>query len=133
MKDAIIGVVLTAALIVVFSIFVPIFPSSDVLGVYPTQAGESGVVLPGIGGSFAELNPAMFEHPADGQMERGQSNAEDDVSANKQPEHSGEKEQNGNMNDIIIAFWHGVAAVLIGEACAVALGLILAAAWQRRK
>ena len=33
------------------------------------------------------------------------------------------------MHDILIAFWHGVATVLIGETCALAV----AAAWVRMK
>lgn len=133
MKDAIVGIVLTAVLVVVFSVFVPIFPSPGALGVYPTQPGESGAVLPGAGGAFAEVNPAISEHGADGPMEQGQREAERAGMDNRQPEQSGEREQSKRMNDIIIAFWHGVAAVLIGEACALALGLILAAAWLRRK
>jgi hypothetical protein len=131
MKDALIGIVLTAALIVVFSAYAPILPTQTAYGVYPTQSGESGVVLPGAGDAFAELNPAISEHRTDGQTEHGQSEAEDAATDYKQTEQSREKEQ--SMDEIIIAFWHGVAAVLIGEACALALGLVLAAAWLRRK
>ena len=128
MKDAIIGILLTAVLMVVFSVFVPIFPSPGALGVYPTQAGERGVVLPGAGGAFAGVNPAISEHGADGPMERGQREAERAGMDNRQPEQSGEEEQ--TMEEIIIAFWHGVAAVLLGEACGVAVVLC---AWLRRK
>ena len=131
MKDAIIGILLTAALVVVFSVFVPIFPAPGKLGVYPTQPGERGMVLPGAGGAFAEVNLAISEHGVDGPMEQGQGKAERAGMDNRQPEQSGEEEQ--TMEEIIVAFWHGVAAVLIGEACALALGLILAAAWLRRK
>lgn len=130
MKDAIIGIVLTAALVAVFSIFVPIFPTQSVDGVYPTQSGESGIVLPGAGTAFAELSPAISEHRTERRTEQGQSETEN-AAYHKRLEQHEEKEQ--SMNEIIIAFWHGVAAVLIGEACAIALGLILSAAWQRRK
>lgn len=130
MKDAIVGIVLTAALIVVFSAYAPILPTQSVDGVYPTQSGEGGIVLPGDGSSFSELRPAISEHRTERRTEQGQSETENDAH-HKQMEQREEKEQ--SMNEIIIAFWHGVAAVLIGESCALALGLILSAAWQRRK
>lgn len=125
MKDFLIGIAVTAVFIVVFSGFVPFFPSQSAEGIYPTLPGDRGMPLPGGGEGFAELVPELSERDL---CEQTVHDAEE---KSEQRELNRGKEQGNNMNDIIVAFWHGVAAVLIGEACA--LALMLASAWQKRK
>ena len=124
MKDFLIGIAITAVLVFVFSAFVPFFPYGSADGIYPTLPGDRGMSLPGGGEGFAELIPELSAYDLHEQTEQG---ADGD---SEQREPSGGKEQGNNMDEIIIAFWHGVAAVLLGEACGVAVVLC---AWLRRK
>ena len=131
MKDFLIGIVLTAALIVAFSKCAPILPTQTVHGVYPTMSGEGGITLPDGGDGTAEMAAKTERNSF---QEQDEQCAEETKAVESEENVQQQKEEQGNcMNDIIIAFWHGVAAVLIGEACALALGLCIAAAWLRRK
>ena len=119
MKDAIIGILLTAALIALFSAYAPILPTQTACGVYPTMPGEGEITLPGGGAGAAEMMANAEKHSSTKQGEQCSVESETvDGEENRQREN---KEQSNRMNEIIIAFWHGVAAVLIGEACALAL------------
>lgn len=131
MKDFLIGIVLTAALIVAFSKCAPILPTQTAHGVYPTEPGEGEITLPGGGDGAAEMMAEAERHSI---QEQDEQCAEETEAVESEENVQQQKEEQGNcMNDIIIAFWHGVAAVLIGEACALALGLCIAVAWLRRK
>ena len=125
MKDFLIGIAVTAVFVIVFSGFVPFFPSQSAKGIYPTLPGDRGMSLPGGEEGFAELVPELSKHDL---HEQAEQDVEEKI---EQSDPNRGKDQGNNMNDIIIAFWHGVAAVLIGEACA--LALMLASAWQKRK
>lgn len=130
MKDAIIGILLTAALIALFSAYAPILPTRTAYGVYPTEPGEGEITLPGGGEAAAEM---MVENGRHESVKQDTAQTAEENFDTEQGESNQEKERGKNMNEIMIAFWHGVAAVVIGEACALALALILAAAWLRRK
>lgn len=129
MKDAIIGILLTAALIALFSAYAPILPTQTAYGVYPTEPGEGEITLPGGGDGAAEMMAEAERHSIQEQEEQRSTENE----AAKSEESGKRQQEEQSMDEIIIAFWHGVAAVLIGEACALALGLCIAAAWLRRK
>lgn len=129
MKDGIFGAALTAALIVYFSLSggAEFIPTSRTGTPIP---GASGVVLPGDVGVVLLGKGA---DPTDQTAICVREAAEDkpgDIRARGKilVKISEEKEQDG-MNDMFLAFWHGVAAVLIGEASA----LCVAAAWSKIK
>ena len=128
MKDFLIAVVGTIALSLVFSVFYTsdLYPAQNGFGTqYP---GESGTVLPGGGALPAQVIPeASDEEP---QTETGPAWVETPAADQTQTyeEYEG-KEADSNMGELLISFWHGVAAVLIGETCAMAM----AAVWLRMK
>lgn len=124
MKDFLIGVIATVVLCVLFSVF----GTSDFLPAlngFGTQfPGEYGPVLPG-GGELPAAHTSSL--PEDAPQPSGPG--EQESGAAEQQEQILGKEQNSNMNEILIAFWHGVATVLIGEICALAV----ATAWLKLK
>ena len=140
MKDLFIVIIITVVLSAVFSIFGPFSPSWDTAGLNPRHLGDRGLALPGGGDTPAELTPEISEYDLYeqtktdvGETEPGMREVENKVTGNVESELLEEKEQERNMNEIVVAFWHGVAAVLIGETCALALALILVAKWLHRK
>ena len=132
MKDFLIAVVGTFVLSLVLSVFYTsdLYPAQNGFGTqYP---GESGVVLPGGGALPAQVIPeASDEEP---QTETGPAREEipaatDQTTTCEECEEYEGKEADSNMGELLISFWHGVAAVLIGETCALAM----AAVWLRMK
>lgn len=132
MKDLIVGAALTVVLAILFSVFhtSDLYPAQNGFGTqYP---GESGIVLPGGGALPAQVIPeASDEKP---QTETGPAweeipAATDQTTTCEECEEYEGKETDSNMGELLISFWHGVAAVLIGETCALAM----AAAWLRMK
>lgn len=125
MKTLIYTLVLTIALSVFFSC----------LGYYPTEVkenngygtqhkGDSGLIIPGDGELLADtiIGPESTPEPLQGVEE---TKEETETTEEIQTEII-TKEIN-NMDGMLLSFWHGVAAVLIGETVA----LMVATAWMK--
>lgn len=130
MKNLIYTLALTVALTAFFSC----------LGYYPTETkensgsgtqykGDSGLIIPGDGEEMANtiIEPENATEPLTGDKETQTDNATADKLESVQSEII-TKEKN-NMDGIVLSFWHGVAAVLIGETIA----LMVACAWMKIK
>ena len=123
MKDFVFGTVLTAVLVIYFS-------AAGIAELTPTNRsgtqlqGESDLVLPGNGEE--PVNEVVFQT-----KEAAESETHNTVSKEAEKEIPFrvfvEKEQ--GMNDLLLMFWHGVAAVLIGEASA----LLVAIVWRKER
>ena len=126
MKDFIISVIILAILIVIFS--TGVIPDNLMhLGVIPQCPGDSGMVMPGNGSDPAE--PIVVELQKN-DTEREDNKSEESSASSKE---SGKENNNGksheefyieitkreqySMSEILVAFWHGAASVLLGEAC----------------
>ena len=125
MKEFLFAVLVTVVLTLIFSYTqMPemIMPSD---GMGPKYPGNSGMVLPGKGAKPARM---MARELIKNDRESGEqvrtAQREDTEEEQARPEK--EMEVTKTMNEIMIAFWHGVAAVLIGEAAA----LLVAVAWM---
>lgn len=124
MKDFIVSLILTAMLILLFSICC--FPEDlpPLSGGIGTQyLGDSGMVLPGGGADMAEvvMQKEVFVE------ERHETSAGADDATGEQIPVEIEMEVQTNMGDMWLSFWYGVAAVLLGETVA----LMVAASWMR--
>lgn len=126
MRTGILSLVGAAGLIILFSTIdfrAGVFRPFGVIGTqYP---GDSGLVLPGGGtADMAEvtsrIEPGESETPEP-------SEPADDVEDETQTET--EVEAKTNMGNMMLAFWHGVASVLIGEIAAI----VVAVAYLRIK
>lgn len=122
MKDYIIGLVLTAALLLFFSRaeYLPAERSGT------QTAGEASPVLPGSGSEPVELVIQIAETPEAARNE-SQETAATETETEEATEAESIKEEQKNMTDMLIVFWHGVAAVLIGETSV----LVVAIAWLK--
>ena len=126
MKDFFYSILLAAVLSAALSFgdFSALPMPSDGMG--PKRPGNSGMVLPGKGADPAHMNsPELVrnDRPSGDWIQSAETQTSSDETA--QPEN--EKEENAAMNEVMIAFWHGVASVLIGEASA----LLVALAWMK--
>ena len=126
MRNFLVAVLVTVVLTLIFSYTqLPemIMPSD---GMGPKYPGNSGMVLPGKGAKPARM---MARELIKNDRESGEqvrtAQREDTEEEQARPEK--EMEVTKTMNEIMIAFWHGVAAVLIGEAAA----LLVAVAWMK--
>ena len=126
MKDFFCSILLVAVLSVAL-----IFADSSAApmpsyGMGPKQPGNSGMVLPGKGAEPAHMNSSELTRSGRPSSNRIQTkNRQSDPDETVNPENV--KEDNASMTEVMIAFWHGVASVLIGEASA----LLVAVAWMR--
>lgn len=132
MKELFIYLILTLVLIAFFSsIYTPFEPVSWG-GFGNKKPGDSGMVLPGKGSEPVEI---MSESPQNKTAEKTDSfvvtseetEPTEEIEATSEVTNEVTKEKHNKMNGMIIAFWHGVAAVLIGEASA----LLVAFAWMK--
>lgn len=125
MKDFVIACIVSAILILVFStVCFPedILPS---LGGFGSQhPGDSGMVLPGKGAKPAEV---IMQSEANGTDECEPPGVTNEIKKDIQTENV--KEEQEYMGDMMLVFWHGVAAVLLGETAA----LMVATAWMKIK
>jgi hypothetical protein len=126
MRDIFTALLLTAALVVLFSSMD--CPAVDLVagGSGYQRPGESEIILPGKG-----AEPVNRAAPAPPQQTTSAAQPEQQGEETATPAEErplAEKTKEENM-DIIIAFWHGVATVLLGEAAA----LLVAAAVLRIK
>ena len=131
MTDVIVGIALTAVLVILFSALGYSSIPMQSYGVVPQYRGDSGAVRQGGGDLVAQEDPGLSDAatvPATeaSVADRGERSSTSDKSVT--PESLQKKEET-SMNDILVAFWHGVATVLIGETCALAV----AAAWLRMR
>lgn len=103
------------------------------------RKGDSGLIIPGSGELMAEVSfePMQAEKRENEPPEKTESSqaikqATSDKTIEETQVTSEEiteelKEEHNKVNGMIIAFWHGVAAVLIGEASA----LLVAFVWMK--
>ncbi len=128
MKDFISTVIITLALIALVS-YCDIRSTTEQTGNgYGTKhKGDSGLIIPGDGELLADtiVESENATEPLDGVKETPTDNATADKLESVQSEII-TKEEN-NMDGIVLSFWHGVAAVLIGETIA----LMVACAWMK--
>lgn len=125
MKVFIQSLIVTAGLIILFSVSdfqVEVFTPSGSYGIQ--YFGDSGPVLPGGGTDIAE---AVAQPEADRMEKQELSENTDEANAETQIETEIQTEikmevQN-KMGDMMLAFWHGVAAVLIGETAALMVAI----------
>lgn len=136
MRDFIPGIIITAVLAVLFSIFCPdhIHITLPAGGYGPQYPGDSGPVLPGGAALPAEVSasasdtehqaPATAPEPptAPEDTQQPTQTAQTDQTTQTAPNESEEPQ----MNEMLI-FWHGVAAVLLGETAALAVAI----AWMQ--
>ena len=132
MKELFISLIATLLLIAFFSsIYTPFEPVSSV-GYGDKKPGDSGMVLPGKGSKPAEI---MSESPQNKTAEKTDSFVvtSEETEPTEESEATSEvtseeiKEEHNKVDGLMLAFWHGVAAVLIGEATA----LLVALAWSK--
>ena len=126
MKDIVLTVLITVALVAGFSTHGSLVESETTPKGYGTQIqGDAGMVIPGDGTEPVMATiPPESEPIAETQTTESESESEPiapDMQINIIP-----KKEETNMTDIIVAFWHGVAGVLLGEAAAILIALALA-------
>lgn len=132
MKNLILALSITAVLFSLFSCL-DYRPTEKPNGYgYGTKyKGDSGLILPGNGEEMENTSiepgsiPELVEKEVVSKMEiatEATVSETESVAANEKI-----TEEHNKMNEMIIAFWHGVAAVLIGEASA----LMVAFAWMK--
>lgn len=119
MKDYILGLALAVVLMFSFNSteFIPTGRSGTRL------PGESEVVLPGGGAEPVEV--VVFQAKETVKSESPDTEAKKEIPVEIIVEEV--KEQ--NMNDMLLMFWHGVTAVLIGEVSV----LLVALAWRKER
>lgn len=106
------------------------------LGYYPTETkenissgtqykGDSGLIIPGDGELLADtiIEPESTPEPSQG-MEETKEETQTETIRNYNKTITKEKNK---MDGMLLSFWHGVAAVLIGETVC----LMVACAWMK--
>lgn len=133
MKRIVLYLLLTFVLIALFSYFDYRPEEKQIGGGYgPKHKGDSGLILPGDGESLANImiEPEMIPELSEEQavVSKMEITTEATVSKTESVATSKEiKEEHKKVNEWMIGLWHGVAAVLIGEASA----LMVAFAWMK--
>jgi hypothetical protein len=95
--------------------------------------GDSGLILPGDGEEMANTNiepesiPELPEKTEVAYKNTATEETTEERKSESEETTKENKEEHNKVNEMIIAFWHGVAAVLIGEASA----LMVAFAWMK--
>ena len=126
MRTGILSLVGAAGLIILFSAIDFRAGGFRPLGIIGTQyPGDSGLVLPG--GGAADMAEVTSRIELGGSETPEPSEPADDVENETQTET--EVEARTNMGNMMLAFWHGVASVLIGEVAAI----VVAVAYLRIK
>lgn len=128
MKNFVLTLILTAALIGLFSWMDYRQPMAMGNGSGTKQKGDSGLILPGGGNEMANANFVTDNKVGD----KKEPTAEKISTVQKESKAESEEitqelKEKHNMNDIVLSFWHGVATVLIGETVA----LMVAVAWMK--
>ena len=127
MKNLIISIVIILVLTLAFSAqYIPDLFSP--IGNYGTEyPGDSGVTMPGSG-----AEPAEIFSPEITPTQTTAEPAAAETQARTEPPQEFTKE-NEPMNDMLLGFWHGVAAVLIGETAALIIATVILLAAIRKK
>jgi hypothetical protein len=126
MKDFVISSIALVVLVVLFSTGgvpedIPSF------GAVPKYPGDSGVVISGAGSKIAEM--AISESPMDTARKTEAATKRDSESEMESSATSNKfyveliEEERVTMNEIALAFWHGVAAILIGGTAALMIAI----------
>lgn len=129
MKSVIQTLIVTAGLIIMFSTSHPLGNASKPMGSVGTQyPGDSGIVIPGDGADFTRLviQPEASKKEVQKTSE-GSDEVKNETRAENETQPGIEMEVQSKMGDMMLAFWHGVASVLIGEAAAI----VVAAVYKR--
>ena len=129
MKNLLLALAITAALIGLFSWMDYRQPIELGNGYVPKHKGDSGLILPGGGNEMAN---ASIEPGSIPEQTVAYKNSATEARTEERKTESEEttkelKEEHNRMNDIVLSFWHGVATVLIGETVA----LMVAVAWMK--
>ena len=126
MKRIVLSFLLTAALTALVS-YIDYRPSEKPTGdgYVPMFEGDSGLILPGDGEEVANTSIEPGSIPETESTEKFAHTSVKSVCENYDQNQQEITEEYNNMN--ILEFWHGVAAVLIGEASA----LLVAFAWMK--
>lgn len=126
MKTFVQSLIITVALIILFSTGHPTENAFKPPGSVGTQyPGNSGVVIPGNGADVVKL---AIQQETNKMEVRKSSESADGVKNETQAENETqpeiEMEVQNKMGDMMLAFWHGVASVLIGEAAAIVVAVV---------
>lgn len=130
--DFVVSLILTIVLIVCFSYF-RCCPMERQNGPGVQQKGDSGLILPGEGEEMAEVNfvtdnkAGDKKEPTADKNEVVVSKTENTTKAKSEETTQEIKEEQKKVEGLVLSFWHGVAAVLIGETVA----LMVACAWMK--
>lgn len=129
MKDFAAAVLIVAVLSGIFSFGTS--PAEDMgsrIGVWPKHPGEQGAVIPGNGDAVPDAMVVSEAEPDVKNAEAERTSGEaPDVPQNPETFEENKKEEREGMAEVLTAFWHGVASVLIGETAA----LMVAIAWLK--
>jgi hypothetical protein len=128
MKEFVIALIITTILIILFSI--SYLPSNlSKLGSTAQYHGDSGITIQGNGSEPAEIIVPEYQKKNmecdEAELEKVLETSDTKEINNKEKEFY--MEEKSNMSEMLIAFWHGVAAILIGEVAALAV----AAMWTK--
>jgi hypothetical protein len=140
MKDFTIAIIILSVLVILFSCF---YNSVTTLlygeGMVPKYKGESDFVIVGDGDAFVNTQFMSEQHITESTaevIEETNANSDKKQEQNNIVKALGKllleevmEEFNKMDMDNIIAFWHGIAALLLGEASAIAV----AAIWTKIK
>ena len=103
------------------------------IGNYGTEyPGDSGVTMPGSGAELAEISSTEITQTQTPQTQTKAEPAAAETQVPPEPPKESAKE-NEPMNDMLLVFWHGVAAVLIGESAALIIAITCLRAVIRKK
>ena len=126
MKDFIISLIALVTLAVLFSTGgVP----EDIpgLGNVPKYPGDSGVVIPGAGSEMAEatISESYMDTARKTEAATKRNSKSEMESSTVRNEFYAKliEEERATMNEIALAFWHGVAAILIGGTAALMIAI----------
>lgn len=120
--------VLTTVLIALFSYTECNKPTEITENGYAKYKGNSGLTIPSKGKEQANTNIELElpkEQTEDETAEEAEEAEETEVTSEEN--HTEVKGENKSVDSMIVAFWHGVVAVLIGEVSA----LFVAFAWMK--
>lgn len=124
MKDSLISLALTIALVALFSFVDCPIESTRESGSGTQFKGDSGLIIPGDGDLLADT---IIEPESTPELPEDQTAETEATEVTKDIHTEIIKEEQNKMDGMLIAFWHGVAAVLIGETIA----LMVAMAWVK--
>jgi hypothetical protein len=124
-KEIWISLVLTLILVLVFSI-VPIEELPTWGGSGTERPGDSDMVLPGKGSIPAEVIMSESQCEPTVEVITSESQSEPDVEVIENClDQTKDDRKEVSMNNMLVSFWCGVAAVLIGEASALMVAIAL--------